>query len=166
MAFDVAENAARFAFDDQHQFAKGLPAYGNVFVTQGSQYPEGYRSQHAGVLNDGSPADPKAVIGEWTCRGWFIGDGLHTERGTVVASTQIYDFYESPGYREGQQSSRSTVITNGYEVVDLGVPVRRAITGGTGEHAGARGEMAQTLLGMNPSQGVDLRVHFFPFEGD
>ncbi len=45
----------------------------------------------------------------------------------------------------------ATLTSDGYELVDVGVAVERAVTGGTGPFAGARGQAQQ-----HPRQG---RVH-------
>lgn len=152
MVFDGAEDATRYFFDDQHLLQDGLPGYGNAFITQGYLYPEGYLDAEEGVLPDGSPSDPDAVLGEWTCRGWLIGDGFHTVSGTVVASTQLYDLYETAGYEQGKQSGESTVITNGYELVDVGVTVRHAITGGTGGPRGRPRRNGADAAGYEPNR--------------
>ncbi len=154
--FEIAEDATRFAFDDQHVFANGFPAYGNAFITQGYIYPEGTLSADSngvfnGVNGDGSPEFPNEVIGEWTCRGWFIGDGFATVSGPVVMTTQVYDLrLDTPGKR--------TLVSDGLELIDVGQTVRRAVTGGTGRYREADGQAKQTLLGFNALEGVALSV--------
>jgi|FLYN01.1.fsa_nt_gi hypothetical protein len=148
--FDVAENGTRYVADDAPVLEDGLPDYGNPFITQGYIYPEGTIEENNGVLPDGSPEFPDLVMGTWVCRGWIFGvDGVHTTRGPIVISTQVYDL--------GDSSGETTFISEGFEIIDLNLPVLRALTGGTGEYAGARGEVSQTLLGFNPSNGVNLR---------
>lgn len=60
-------------------FDDGLPDYGNGFVTQGFIYEDGTRGAHDGVVVDddgtGQPEFSDKVIGEWTCYGYFIGEG-------------------------------------------------------------------------------------------
>jgi hypothetical protein len=149
LRFDVAEDATRFVFAEAPVHEDGMPAYGNAFVTQGYIYPEGTLDGSNGVNPDGSPEFPDLVIGEWTCRGWFIGDGAHTESGPMVITTQFYVF--------GEELGGGTLVTEGYELSDIGVPGSRAITGGSGAYREARGEGNQTLLGFNASEGVNLR---------
>lgn len=150
LTFDVAEDTSRFVFDEAPVFEEdGFPAYGNSFVTQGYIYPEGTLDGTNGVLPDGSPEFPELVIGEWTCMGFFVGDGAHTESGPWVITTQFYNFGEAYG--------NQTLVTQGYEVADLDVPIARAISGGTGDYSTARGEASQTLLGFNAVEGVVLR---------
>ena len=157
LKFDVAENGKRFVFDEAPVDADGLPAYGNAFVTEGYMYPEGTLSCHAdgdhtvcsGTNPDGSPEFPDKVVGRWSCRGWFVGDGAKTTTGAWVVTTQIYDFGEIPG--------DETLVSDGYELVDIGVAGGRAITGGTGKYRRAHGEAQQILLGYNPSDGVSLQ---------
>ena len=149
MIFEVAEDGARFAFDDQNLFDDGMPAYGTAFVTQGYLYPEGTLNGSNGVLEDGSPEFPELVLGTWTCYGWMIGEGAHTVTGEWVVSTQIYQFNDG-----------STIISNGFEIADFEVPYSRAISGGTGEYVSAFGQQIQTLHGFTDTMGVNLTVEF------
>jgi hypothetical protein len=146
---EVAEDGNRFVFDDLNLFEDGMPSYGSAFVTQGYIYPVGTLNGSNGVLANGEPEFPDLVLGDWTCYGWMIGDGARTETGEWVISTQVYKFKDG-----------STLITDGFEIVDFGVPVIRAITGGTGEHRSASGEMVQILHGFTEQMGVNLSVAF------
>ena len=151
LTFDVAEDMTRFAFDPDLTFEEdGMPAHGSSFVTQGYLYPEGTLEGTNGVNPDGSPEFPDKVIGSWTCYGTLIGEGAHTTSGAWVVSTQIYSF--------GDETGRNTIVTDGYELADIGVEVKRAITGGTDDYANARGEGRQELLGFNASGGVSISV--------
>ncbi|HLV34027.1 MAG TPA: hypothetical protein VKY59_02885 [Spirillospora sp.] len=147
---EVAEDGNRFVFDDSHLYEDGMPDYGTSFVTFGYIYPEGTLNGSNGVLPDGSPEFPDKVLGTWICKGWLIGEGMHTETGPVVTSTQIYNF--------GEEYGNATIVTDGFELADLNVPVKRAVTGGTGEYSLARGEMTQALLGFTDAMGVNLSV--------
>lgn len=155
--FDVAENASRFVFDEEPVHDDGLPAYGNSFVTQGYIYPHGTLDDGNGVLPNGEPEFPDEVIGEWTCRGWFVGDGAHTETGPWVITTQLYNFGDEPG--------SETLVTEGYELSDVNVTIQRAITGGTGPYKQASGEANQRLLGFNAAEGVNLRFELEVVKG-
>ncbi len=144
---DVAEAGTRFIFDEAPVFEDdGMPAYGNSFVTEGYLYPAGTLSETNGVLPSGEPEFPDLVIGKWTCRGYFVGDGAHTTTGPWVVTTQIYEL-------DGE-----IITTEGSELSDFGVAGKRAITGGTGPFSRARGEMSQTLIGFNETMGVNLQV--------
>ena len=147
--FDVSENAKRFIFDETPLHADGAPAYGNEFVTEGYIYPEGTLNGANGVKEDGSPEFPDKVIGRWTCRGWHVGEGAKTVTGPWVVTHQLYDF--------GPEAGRVTITTDGVELVDIGVPVLRAIVGGTGPFANVKGEARQTMIGFNQLNGVNLR---------
>lgn len=154
LRFDVAENARKFVFDETPLFDDGTPAYGNEFVTEGYIYPHGTLSVNAegkvnGVNPDGSPEFPTKVIGRWICRGWHTGDGARTVTGDWVVTHQLYIF--------GDKLGKETIATDGLELVDVGVPIQRAIIGGTGQYARARGEATQTMLGFNQLGGVGLR---------
>ena len=155
--FDVAESAARFAFDEAPVFEDGFPAYGNAFVTQGYIYPHGFLDDHEGIASDGGPAYPEMVIGEWTCRGWFIGNGARTVTGPWVITTQHYDLYDVPGYEAGKATGWNNLVSEGYEVADVDTVIRRPISAGTGVFRGAVGAVDQVLLGFNATEGVNLR---------
>lgn len=144
--FDVAEDATRFVFNKAPVFDDGLPAYGNQFVTQGYIYPPGTLNGGNGVFENGEPEFPDLVIGEWTCRGVFIGDGAKTVAGPWVITTQFYDLGDG-----------HSVVSEGLELADVGLPIARAITGGTAPFKNATGEAVQRLLGFNITTGVNLR---------
>jgi len=149
---DVAENGNRFVFDETPVYPNGLPAYGGEFVTEGYLYPGGTLNGSNGVNQDGTPEFPNLVIGRWTCRGWHIGDGALTVTGPWVITNQLFDLGEEFGSR--------SITNEGYELVDLNTPFKRAITGGTGRFDKARGDSTQIFLGFNSSNGVVLRVRF------
>ncbi|HWQ15898.1 MAG TPA: hypothetical protein VNL77_24070 [Roseiflexaceae bacterium] len=163
LEFDVAEDMGRFVFDTDVAFEDGLPKHGSSFITQGYIYPAGTISCEEGRCNgvittrDASgaivkvePEFPDKVLGEWTCRGYFVGEGAHAKAGPMVITTQLYNF--------GQELGNRTLVLEGYELADVGVAIERAITGGTGEYRDARGEAEQTMLGLNSSDGVSLRL--------
>lgn len=154
LVVEVSEDASRFVFDDAPLFDDGLPAYGNSFVTQGYIYEEGTLADGGGVNPDGTPTHPDAVLGTWTCEGFFIGDGARTSSGPWVITTQVFDF--------GELDGDDTIVSHGIELSDAGVEVGRAIVGGTGDHAGAAGVQNQTLEGFNDAEGVNLSVTFEP----
>ncbi len=147
MRFQVAEDGNRFVFGKEQLFPDGMPAYGSPFVTQGYLYPEGTLNGTNGVLPNGEAEFPDLVIGTWTCYGYMIGEGAHATTGEWVVSTQIYKF-----------NNGDTVVSNGFEIADLDMPVSRAITGGTGEFASASGEQVQVLHGFTEAMGVNLTV--------
>jgi hypothetical protein len=147
--FEVSENATRFIFDETPLFDDGAPAYGNEFVTEGYIYPAGTLNGVNGVNADGSPEFPDKVIGRWTCRGWHVGEGAKTVTGPWVVTHQLYDFGDRPG--------QISFASDGAELVDLNVPITRAVIGGTGPFEQARGEVVQTMVGFNQLNGVVLR---------
>lgn len=153
--FDVAEDMTRFIFNQDITFEDGLPADGSNFITRGYLYEAGTLSCDAagrcnGVNADGSPEFPDQLIGEWICEGYMINDAGHATGGVWVFSTQFFQFSDVPG--------AETVVTTGYELADAGVAISRAITGGTGKYIDVRGDSEQTLLGLNVTDGVSLRV--------
>ena len=70
-------------------------------------------------------------------------------KGPLVITTQLYDFGDTPGDQ--------TIISEGFELIDVNRTVKRAITGGTGKFSLGRGEAKQTLIGFNESMGFSLR---------
>ncbi len=154
---DIVENPRKFSFDETPAFEDGSPAYGGEFITQGFIYPKGTLEMGDGVDVDGNPQFPDLVIGTWFCRGWHIGDGAHTQSGPIVITHQIFNF--------GKKFGAKTIATDGVELADIGEPVKRAITGGTGRYKRVRGEQVQTLEGLNQFEseqgtliGVRLQV--------
>jgi hypothetical protein len=150
LEFDVSEDMNRFIFDKDVAYEDGMPADGSSFITRGYLYEAGTLSGEDGVNADGSPQYPDKVIGEWICQGYMINDAGHATGGVWVFSTQFFQLGDEPGAQ--------TIVSQGYELADLGVAISRAITGGTGEYKSARGQGEQTMLGLNASQGVNLRV--------
>ncbi len=150
LEFDVAEDMTRFIFDQDVTYEDGMPADGSSFITRGYLYEPGTLTDSNGVNPDGSPEFPDKVIGEWICQGYMINDAGHATGGVWVFSTQFFQIGSEPGAQ--------TIVTQGYELADTDVAIARAITGGTGEFKLARGEALQTLLGLNASEGVNLRV--------
>ncbi|MDJ0754114.1 MAG: hypothetical protein QNJ45_11385 [Ardenticatenaceae bacterium] len=150
LEFDVAEDMSRFIFNQDIVFDDGFPADGSNFITRGYIYPAGTLTDGSGVNPDGSPEFPDQVIGEWICEGYMINDAAHATSGVWVFSTQFFQI--------GDKAGAQTITTTGYELADVGEAVARAITGGTGEYSDARGESEQVLLGLNASEGVNLRV--------
>ena len=156
LEIEVAENGTRFIADETPTFEDGLPAAGAEYITEGYIYPAGTltceNNECNGVLENGEPEFPDLVIGTWVCRGWFIGDGFHTETGVWVAATQIFDFGETAG--------SNMIVTDGLEGPEYDVVDIRAIVGGTGQYRNVRGEQHQTLLGWNGTLGEALQVSF------
>ena len=147
-AFDVAEDLSRFLYANAPVFEDGMPAYGNAFITQGYLYPAGTLDGSVeGTLPNGDPAFPELVIGEWTCDGYFVGDGMRTETGAMVMTRQIYRF-----------NNGDLLISHGPELADPGVTVTRAVTGGTGDYADVPAAINQMLLGMTDGYGVRLQI--------
>lgn len=146
--FDVAEDLSRFVFAPAPVFDDGMPAYGNAFVTQGYIYPAGTLDGGVeGTLPNGDPTFPDLVIGEWTCDGFFVGDGMRTETGAIVMTRQIYRFNDG-----------DLLVSHGAELADTGVTVTRAVTGGTGDYANPPAQLDQKLLGMSDGYGVRLQI--------
>ncbi|MGH8478958.1 MAG: hypothetical protein ACREXK_05125 [Gammaproteobacteria bacterium] len=154
LRFDVSENAKRFIFDETPMTpgpdGNEVPGDGNEFKTEGYIYEAGTLTGDGdGVNPDGSPQYPDRVIGTWYCWGFHVGNGGATVTGPWVITQQLYDF--------GEKVGRMSLTSAGLELVDVGVPIKRAITGGTGPFDEARGEVKQTMIGFNGLNGVNLR---------
>lgn len=147
--FDVAEDGKRFVWSEP-RFEDDLPAPGASYISHGYIYPAGTLSDTVdGVNADGSPEFPDKVLGDWYCYGWYIGEGAHTSEGPWVLSTQYYNF--------GGAWGEASLVSEGYVLSETGGTVNRAITGGTGPFSTARGEMADTSLGFNDTEGANAR---------
>ena len=68
-------------------------------------------------------------------------------------TTQVFDLGTAPG--------EDTIVTSGFELIDVDVPVQRAIVGGTGDYGGVEGVETQTLLGLNNPELVIDGVPYF-----
>jgi len=151
LEFDVSEDMTRFVFDKDVTFEDGLPADGSAFITRGYLYTAGtLNGDGDGVNADGSPQYPDKLIGEWICSGYMINEAGHATGGVWVFSTQFFQFGTTPG--------AETIVSQGYELADVGVAISRAISGGTGQYQDARGQGEQAMLGLNATDGVNLRV--------
>jgi hypothetical protein len=71
--------------------------------------------------------------------------------------SQLFSFYPTPGHDLGKLVGAVSLITEGFELADVGVSVKRAITGGTGRFQRAGGEVEQELLGFSEQMGISLR---------
>ena len=161
IAVDVAQNMISFVPGQAPLHADGMPAYGNPFVIEGFLYPEGTLDASNGIVirqdEAGNPiAEPEfpdKVIGRWTCRGWFVGDGLHTVDAPWAITTQLFAF--------GDGNGGDLLVSEGYEIpFGLDVTIHRAITGGAGKFVTARGEQVQRLVGINATQAANFRIEF------
>lgn len=152
--FDVSEDANRFIFDEtpmtKDNNGNDVPGDGNEFKTEGYIYEAGtLEGDGDGVNPDGSPQYPNKVVGRWYCWGHHVGNGGATETGPWVITHQLYDFGDNVG--------RKSIVSAGLELVDIDVPIKRAIVGGTGPYGEARGEVVQKMIGFNQIKGVNLR---------
>ena len=149
MRFDVAMNGASFFFQGPVNPA-GYPANGTPFIVSGYLYPHGTFATHgagSGTNPDGSPEFPDLVVGTWYCRGWHLQDG-DALTGPVVATTQIFDL-------DPDEPGKHTIVTDGIELADFGVPFKRAIVGGSGRFSRARGQSSQVYVDFNASLGFN-----------
>lgn len=157
LSVDVAADCNAFAFTGPLATSGEGPGFGATFMQEGVIYPGGTFEQQCpeakgcGLDADGNPEfEP---IGTWRCWGTFVAEGIDTESGVWLVSTQIYDFDDAaPGAQ--------TLTSVGNERVDENVPFLRAITGGTGRFDHARGEVQQTKVGFNATECENFTFAF------
>lgn len=148
LRFEVAEDASRFVWAGGPVLTDGLPADSTPYVTQGYLYPVGTLANGNGVLADGSPEFPDKVLGQWSCYGWRLSAGV-PDRTAPWVTTHLFNF--------GGTWGEATLVSEGYSIDDLGIPLDRAIVGGTGPYAEARGIQRETNLGFNATDGMNFR---------
>jgi len=160
---EVAETGSRFAPDLDFLDDGGNPLRGGYFVTEGYIYESGTLTCADGSCNgvlydeagNASPEFPDSVIGTWTCYGVHVEDAATLESGAIVVTTQIFDLGESVG--------SDMIVSDGFELIDLDTPFSRAITGGTGDYAGAGGVQTQTFIGLNNAETMVDGIPLFGF---
>jgi hypothetical protein len=148
LRFEVAEDGSRFTWSGDLALSDGLPDRDATYITQGYIYPEGTLNGSNGVLADGSPEFPDKVLGQWSCYGWYVGAGTPGQSPPWITS-HLFNFGDTYG--------EATLVSEGYSIDELEIPLERAIIGGTGDYAGARGVQRETNLGHNLSNGLDFR---------
>jgi hypothetical protein len=154
LRFDVAEDVSRFVFAPQPLYEDGMPAYGNAFITQGYIYPEGTLDGGNGALADGQAEFPELLLGEWTCRGWFVGDAAHATTGPMVITTQVYGF--------GTGWGAATLMKRGLRARRHRRPRAARNHRRYRPFVGAKGEAVQTLLGFTEQMSVNQRFALAP----
>jgi hypothetical protein len=121
------------------------PERGSFYITEGRVFPAGM------IEGDGANFDPKQAghIGVWISRGTHLVAASDIPAAAWWASTtQLFVLG-----RQGKE-----MITS--EGLEGSGTLTRVVTGGAGNYAGYIGELSQTVLGFNPSGGVNLRVTF------
>jgi hypothetical protein len=161
LTVEVAETGSRFVPDPTLADADGNPTRGGYFVTEGYIYESGtltcVDAACDGVVYDEagvpSPEFPDAVLGTWTCYGVHTEDSATATTGSLAATTQIFVLGDG---------GEDTIVTSGFEHIDVGLPISRVVVGGTGAYADADGVQQQTLLGFN---NADLVIDDIPLFG-
>ncbi len=142
---DVAEDFDAFFTSTPVSPSDTQPVRGSWFLTEGYLYKGGT------IEGDGSTFIPGSgrPIGKWICRGTHLVSLTEILDGAPlwVTTHQIYLFPD-----DGR-----TLTTDG---VEGAIPLSRAVTGGTGAFRHVTGEQQQQFLGLNPRNGVNLRVTF------
>ncbi len=147
LSFDVAEDGTRFTWAGDPSLTSGMPDHDTPYITQGYVYPAGTLDGSNGVNADGSPEFPDKVLGQWTCWGWWVGAGKPDQTAPWI-TTHLFNF--------GSAWGEATLVSEGYSLDDVDVPLPRAVIGGTGPLTGATGTQLETILGHNVSEGVDF----------
>jgi hypothetical protein len=148
LRLETAEDHTRFAWAGNPPLVDGLPAQDDAYVAQGYIYPAGTLKGTDGVLEDGSPEYPDKVLGQWTCYGWWVGAGKPGETAPWL-SVHVFNFGGEPG--------TAMLLTTGYDIDELVIPIDRAVTGGTGPYATARGVQTEVNLGYNTTNGINIK---------
>jgi hypothetical protein len=148
LRFEVAEDHSRFAWAGDPPLTNGLPDGRAPYVAQGYLYPEGTLNGTNGVNADGSPQFPDKVLGQWLCYGWYLGADDHVGAAPWVSS-HLFNF--------GAAWGEATLVSEGFDIDDVEVPMTRAIAGGSGPYADARGTQVETNLGLNATDGLNIR---------
>lgn len=82
----------------------------------------------------------------------------------VAEDLSRFVFSAAPVFDDGMPAYGNAFVTQGYiypaELVDAGVTVTRAVTGGTGDYDDAPAEIDQVMLGMSDGYGVRLSISF------
>lgn len=151
MTIEVAGIGTSFSMQSEPVDDAGTPLNGNPFIIRGYIYPEGTITESNGVLEDGSPEFPDQVLGFWICSGFFYGDSLNAESGPYAVTTQIFEFSDP-------ETGETSIMSHGFEMVDVGVEFNRAVIGGTGEYSGLSGSQSQTYLGDNQTIGPNFII--------
>lgn len=157
LVVEIPVNGKTFVFTDNGDGA----THGAPFLVMGPMLAEGSferAGDNNGLLEDGTPATPETVVGNWLCKGWFIHEGLKAKTGPDVATTQLYNF--SP-----DEPGRDTLVSEGIELADMNVPFSRAVIGGSGKYETARGEVVQTKIGTNATGAPSFVFEFDLREG-
>lgn len=176
LSFDVVADCNRFISEGRtHPVpADDLPVFGDYFMQEGLIYKGGTLAANCpggdgcGLLPDGTPEFPDAVVGKWTCYGSFVGNGAATAEGVWVYSTQVYEFDVEQVEANVFEPGEHTLVSIGPERNDLSVPWDRAVTGGSGKFRHARGQVQQTKIGFNQTEcenftfGFEIRPYRHP----
>ena len=165
---DVVADCNRFISEGRsHPVpADDLPVFGDYFMQEGLIYEGGTLAANCGggdgcgLLPDGSPAFPEAVIGKWTCYGSFVGDGTATSEGVWLYSTQVYEFDVEQIDEDIFAPGEHALVSHGPERNDLNVPWYRAITGGYGKFKRSTGQLLQTKIGFNQTECENFAIDF------
>jgi hypothetical protein len=151
---DVAMDGATWRFDDgSNPFFPtftGALARGKTFIVSGHIYKGGTLEVGGDFGQPNNPAGPTTPkpIGKWVCRGTFNFDIGDIANGAAPHVTSTQFFYFDDG---------TTLVTDGPEG---GAVTVRALIGGAGAHASARGESVETPLGVNDTNLFNVRFRF------
>ena len=149
LRFDVAENAhpLRLVRRPRAQGRHARPPH--RLRLPGLHLPRRHADQRQRrQLADGSPEFPDKVLGQWSCWGWHVGAG-RGRRGGAVADDPPRQLRRGRRVRR-RWSARATASTT------LAVALERAITGGTGAFAGARGVQTRDQPRLQRDRGHEL----------
>jgi hypothetical protein len=148
VVYDVACDARTFRLNKSGTLLDARR--GDGFIVEGKIYPAG-TIQPGGTMDNPGPFDPDSApgsIGKWICRGTFnsdIGDILKGAHPPLY-STQLHLFDNGNAFA--------------HEGPEGGAPELRVLTGGTGNFAGANGEVLEEPIGVNRTGLFNIRHTF------
>ena len=129
---------------------------GSPFYIEGFLYPDGT------VPADGFVPTPDGSIGIMTCRGHLISSLRRGEPHLVTSHEYFLD-----GFGDEVLNPRLLTSAGAEGRNEVGWEALRAITGGTGEFSGARGQVHQRMFGVNSTiNSVQQNMPNFRFELD
>ena len=147
LTLDVACDGNSFSLNRITPSALGIHR-GDNYVLNGTIYAGGT------IPEGGTKSSPSSFgpdqgggIGVWFCRGTFLVDGSQFTSEKIQRATTHYF----------AMNDKNRIFTEGFEG---SVDINRAVTGGVGTYAGARGLVTMQRLGVNATGSYNLRFTF------
>jgi len=125
-----------------------------AFVIEGYMYPVGTLDASNGINPDGTPEFPDQIIGHWTCQGWGGLARSPAQANPIVAGSATKQTFEF----DLENFGNDMLITQGFEIRNVGPINTRAVVGGTGAFSDNEGLVQlQDIVGINAVGGPNYR---------